>query len=112
MAAQMPKLEPAEKKVLEPITVALCTELNAQNKQGSFSKLSPTAREKLFMSAVQKAYKNHTAALTRYYGAAKLDAKLRSGELDGKVSSLMPSQTGCGQYLLLVGADRLAEKNK
>lgn len=112
MAAQMPALSPAERKVLQPIAAALCTDLNARNAKAPFAKLTPEGRQQVFMGALQKAFKPQTAALLRYYGSAKLDAQMRSGELDGKIGSLMPSQGSCGQYLVLIGADRLDGKIK
>lgn len=112
MAAQMPKLNPAEEKVLQPITAALCAELTARNAQKPFASLTPAGRQQVFMAALHKAFKPHTAVLLRYYGSARLDAQLRSGELDGKIGSLMPQHGQCGQYLLLIGNDRLAAPAK
>ena len=112
MAAQMPALSPAERKVLQPIAAALCTDLNGRDAKAPFAKLTPEGRHQVFMAALHKAFKPQTAALLHYYGAAKLDAQLRSGELDGKIGSLMPSQGTCGQYLVLIGADRLNGKIK
>ena len=108
MAAQVPRLPPAEQKVLLPITAALCTELSAHQSAAAFARLSPAGRRQVFMTALHKAFKPQTAALLRYYGPAKLDAQLRSGELDGKIGTLMPTRAGCGQYLLLIGVDRMA----
>lgn len=112
MAANMPKLAAAEQKALLPVTVALCAELDASNAKTPFAQLTPAGRQRVFIAAMQKAFKLHTAALNRFYGPAKLDELLRSGEFDGKVASLMAQQGKCSQYLVLIGSDRLAEEKK
>ena len=105
-AQQATVISAAEKKVLQPLAASLCTQLAANDAKGSFAKLTPSQREKTFMAALQKAFKQHTPALLKYYGAAQLDEKLRSGELDNKVGLLAPSEGSCAQYLLLIKADK------
>ena len=111
LAAQKAKLPPAEQKALQPVANALCATLNASNARAPFAKLTAAGRKQVLMRSIQKAFKPNTAALTRFYGPARLDALLRSGEFDGRVASLMLGQNMCTEYILLVGSDRLAEQD-
>lgn len=112
IAAQQPKLPAAEQKVLQPIANDLCAVLNASNTRAPFARLTPAGRKQAFMGAVQQVFKPHTAALNRFYGPVKYAALLRNGQLDGRIASLMVSQGKCSEYLLLIGSDRLAERDK
>lgn len=112
IAAQQPKLPLAEQNALQPVANDLCTALNAASAHAPFAQLTPAGRKQMFMSAVQKVFTTRTAALKRFYGPAKYAALLRNGQLDSRIASLMVSQGKCSVYLLLIGSDRLAERDK
>ncbi|MGI4759298.1 MAG: hypothetical protein ACRYF0_01235 [Janthinobacterium lividum] len=92
----------AEKKVLQPLAAALCTQLALGDAKVPFASLSPSQRQQAVMAALQKAFKQNTPQLLKYYGNDQLDKKLRSGELDTKIGMLAPSQGKCAQYILLL----------
>lgn len=108
-AQQAAAMSAAEKKVLQPLAAALCTQLALGDAKVPFASLSPSQREQTFRAALQKAFKQNTSQLLAYYGQAQLDKKLRSGELDTKIGLLAPSQGSCGQYIILVKAPKPAK---
>lgn len=112
MASQAPKLPPGELKVLQPLAAAMCAELDASNAKKPFRSLTPTGRQQVFMTTLQKVFRLHTVALQRYYGNTQLNKQLSTGELDGKIGAVMSLQHNCGQYLLLIGADQQARPRK
>lgn len=112
LAVRQPPLPPAEEQALLPVASALCHELQARNARAPFGKLTPAERQRVYMEAVQKSFRPQTAALNRFYGPAKLDALLRSGEFDGRVARLMASRGLCTEYLVLIGTDRPAPRRK
>jgi hypothetical protein len=107
---QAAAMSAAEKKVLQPIAAALCSELALGNAKKPFAKLSPAQQEQTLMAALQKAFKQNTPQLLKYYGNDQLDKKLRSGELDTKIGLLTPSQGACAQYMLVLKAAKLARQ--
>ncbi|WP_305018423.1 hypothetical protein [Hymenobacter cheonanensis] len=103
-AQQTAAMSAAEKKVLQPLAAALCTQLALGDAKVPFASLSPGQRQQTVMAALQKAFKQNTPQLLKYYGEAQLDKKLRSGELDTKIGMLAPSQGSCAQYIMLIKA--------
>jgi ABC-type transporter MlaC component len=108
-AQQALAMSAAEKKVLQPIAAALCTQLALGDAKVRFASLSPSQRQQALTAALQKAFKQHTPQLLKYYGEAQLDKKLRSGEIDNKIGMLAPSQGGCAQYIMLLKAPKPAK---
>lgn len=109
-AQQALAMSAAEKKVLQPLAAALCAQLALGDAKVPFASLSAGQRQQAVMAALQKAFKQNTPQLLRYYGEAQLDKKLRSGELDTKIGMLAPSQGACAQYIMLIRAAKPAKQ--
>ena len=103
-AQQAVAMSEAEKKVLLPITAAVCTQLARGDARMPFVSLLPGQREQIMMDALEEALTQHRPQLLKYYGKTQLDKLILNGELYSKLGLLAPSQDGCAQYLMLIRA--------
>ncbi|QKG54150.1 hypothetical protein [Hymenobacter sp. BRD67] len=101
-SAHAPALAPAERRVLLPLAVAMCSRLTAANARAPLAQLSLRQRRQRFMQVLHNEFKAHTDAMVRYYGPARIDTELRSGRLDQKIMSLMGQLPDCARYLVLL----------
>jgi len=108
-AQQAAAMSATEKKVLQPVAAALCSQLSLSTTKVPFAKLSSAQQQRVFGAAMQQAFKQNTPQLRKYYGDAQLDKKLRSGEIDNKVGLLTASQGDCAQYMLLLKTAKPAQ---
>jgi hypothetical protein len=101
---QATAMSEAEKKVLLPITAAVCTQLARGDAKVPFVSLLPSQREQIMMDALEEALNQHRPQLLKYYGKTQLNKQVLNGELYSKLGLLAPSQDGCVQYLMLIRA--------
>lgn len=103
-----------EKKSLQPLANAMCTELTASNAKTPLLKLAPAQRYRVYEQIFDKAFAANRAVLLRYYSVAQLDDSQSRRAIGEKMSYLMMQQPTCAQHLMLLGADELSrqEANK
>ena len=105
----MPVVTEVEKKVLQPITAKICTQLTAADAKQALSKRTPSQRNELFTTIMVKEFQAGRAQLLRYYSAAQLNDEQQRQEIGKKIGVLMLEEKGCGGYIVLIGADEISK---
>lgn len=108
--SKMPVVTEAEKKILLPLAIRICTQLTAAEAKQAFAKRTPAQRTELFTGIMVKEFQAGRAQLLRYYSVAQLDDAEQRGEIGKKMASLMLERKDCGGYIMQLGVDALAKQ--